>query len=74
MFWTTETPHDGGPHGETAHPFELFFMEKVPIPGEMVRIDEESANELFNTLADWNAQLEARAASLPDEPEPPEPH
>lgn len=39
----------------------------------MVRMDEESAHELFNTLADWNAQLEARAASLPDEPEPPEP-
>lgn len=24
---------------------------------KMVRIDEESANELFNTLVDWNAQL-----------------
>lgn len=31
--------------------------------GKMARIDGESANELFNTLAGWNAQLEARAAS-----------
>ncbi|MEP3124081.1 MAG: hypothetical protein ABJO52_19565 [Nisaea sp.] len=39
----------------------------------MARIDEESANELFNTLADWNAQLEARAASPAHDIEPPGP-
>jgi|GEM_PF-5702243 len=60
-----------------AHPFErssnFFIREEVAIPEGMARIDEESANELFNTLADWNAQLEARAARPPDQLEPPGP-
>jgi hypothetical protein len=44
---------------KVVHPFErssnFLIHEEGAHSGGMVRVDEESANELFNTLADWNA-------------------